>query len=513
MRKLEFIKKLYNGKNCYSDHMTEEELNLLHIPSKIEEIICAMLKKGKIVFLTGNPGDGKTFIIKALNNIVVETNAYVQRDMNSQEGYQKTAQEIVACYNEKKPAIIAVNEYPFIKLCQALKRLAPEIVEEISSVKRSTITYDISAPLRGRVALIDLNERNLLDCDRNLPSELIDKFIELISEESDNKPMLKYNIEALSVSEIKNQVVELMSLVATECDHFAIRDILGAFAYMFTACTIEDHEGERYYSAIFNGSNCLLQAIQKFDPIYLSLPALDEALWNGEITEGWILDMPSKWPNDTEYDDDIEGAVTCFKEIKRKYYFENIQGQKLLSLQPDEIKKCKYIFTDFDSQKKKIKERMIKSINKLFLPSSDDKKQLHIWTTHRFDMSIPAAVAISRKSIDSSELDIRMPRPADWINGIEYIPDHIILKPVGKAEPILRLNIDFLRTLNAVDEGYPIGLLAPQYEQAAAIFLQQLDDNGLTEENDDGETVIASRKNSYKKQVYIQDGKYGFEED
>ena len=128
-------------------------------------------------------------------------------------------------------------------------------------------------------------------------------------------------------------------------------------------------------------------------------------------------------------------------------------------------------------------------------------------------MSIPAAVAISRKSIDSSELDIQMPRPADWINGIEYIPDHIILKPRREAEPILRLDIDFLRTLNAVDEGYPIGLLAPQYEQAAAIFLQQLDDNGLTEENENGETIIASRKRSYKKHVYIQDGKYSFEED
>ena len=55
MSKLEFVKKLYNGKNCYSDHMTAEELNLLHISSKVEELICEMLYKGKIVFLTGNP--------------------------------------------------------------------------------------------------------------------------------------------------------------------------------------------------------------------------------------------------------------------------------------------------------------------------------------------------------------------------------------------------------------------------------------------------------------------------
>lgn len=66
MSKLEFIKKLHNGKNCYSDHMSDGELALLHISSNVEGIVSDMLKKGKIIFLTGNPGDGKTFLIKAV---------------------------------------------------------------------------------------------------------------------------------------------------------------------------------------------------------------------------------------------------------------------------------------------------------------------------------------------------------------------------------------------------------------------------------------------------------------
>ena len=45
------------------------------------------------------------------------------------------------------------------------------------------------------------------------------------------------------------------------------------------------------------------------------------------------------------------------------------------------------------------------------------------------------------------------------------------------------------------------------------MFLQQLDDNGLAEENDDGEVILANRRKSYKKSVFIQDGKYGFEEE
>ena len=275
---------------------------------------------------------------------------------------------------------------------------------------------------------------------------------------------------------------------------------------------MDEYEGQYYYSAIFEGSNELLRAIQKFDPIYLSVPSLDESLWNGVINEGWLMGAPRKWPNDSSFEDNVDAAVECFKEIKRKYYFENLDGQGLLKLQPEEIRKSMEIFTAFDSQKKKIKERLVRSINKLFLPSSDDKKQLHIWTTHRYDLSQEAAVAISSKSVDSSELEIKMPRPADWLQGMEYMPNHIILKPKAGDVPVLTLDADFLRTLDAVENGYPVGLLAPQYEQAAAMFLQQLDNYGYAEENDDGEIILASRINSSKKTVLIQDGKYDFEE-
>ena len=38
MNNLQFIKKLYNGRNCYSDSLTEGELEL-HIPSGVEAIV------------------------------------------------------------------------------------------------------------------------------------------------------------------------------------------------------------------------------------------------------------------------------------------------------------------------------------------------------------------------------------------------------------------------------------------------------------------------------------------
>lgn len=515
MSYLDFVRKLYKGKNCYSDHMNADEIGLLHIPSGVEDIIKEMLQKGKMVFLTGNPGDGKTFIIKAIADTIDACGAYTQADFNTVRDYADAATEIIECYHSKRAAIIAINEYPFFMLCKKLRELDNEVYEDIRRAEAEAIVYDTSETV-GRAVVIDLNERNLLSPDNHRLDKLLDKMVKLLPEEEIHIPVLEYNLQAMEIPQIRRQFISLFELVASECEHFAVRDIIGAFAFALTACTTDENRDECYYSAIFNGSNNLLKAVQRFDPVYLTIPSLDEALWNGTVTDGWYLGAPTKWPNDESLVDDVEQALERFKNIKRRYYFENINGAVLLQKQPDEVKICAEIFTSFDSQRKKIKERIVRSLNKLFLPSSDDKKQLHIWTTHRYDMSREATVAISSKAVDSSDLELKMPRPADWLKGIEYVPSHVILTPAhakDEAAPVLILDVDFLRTLNAIENGYPAGLLAPQYEQAAATFLQQLDDCGYAEDNDDGEIILASRINSSKETVIIQDGKYDFEED
>lgn len=269
MSKLDFIKKLYNGKNCYSDHMNEDELGFLHIPSGIEHLVSDMLDKHKLVFLTGNPGDGKTFIIKAIESCITRNNAFVETDFNKVTHYDDVARTIVDLYVEKRPAVFAINEYPFLLLCKEIKRINPDIHSEIMRARKLAITYEISEPIK-HIAVVDLNERNLLTKDNHLLDTLLTKMTNLLSGEPVHSQALQYNLRALQSAEIKRQVVSLLELASSDCEHFAVRDILGAISFMLTACTMDEHEGQYYYSAIFEGSNDLLRSIQKFDPIYLS---------------------------------------------------------------------------------------------------------------------------------------------------------------------------------------------------------------------------------------------------
>ncbi|MBE5917901.1 MAG: hypothetical protein E7273_13810 [Pseudobutyrivibrio ruminis] len=493
--------------------MSDEELNLIYIGSKVEDIIVSLLNRKKIVFLTGNPGDGKTYLIKRHLEEFLKLNVYIELDLNSVANYEEVAKKIISCYEKNEPAIVAVNEYPFYLLCKVFKHLSADIYEETMKVKKDCIVYDLPDSSIKKIAIVDLNERSLLNMDQTLISDLIDKIVTLLESDEIQNKQLRRNLDALKNEAVRRQILDLFSFAATSCDHFAVRDILGAISFMLTACATDEYEDFAYYDAIFESSNCLLSVIQQFDPIFLTQPSLDEALWNGELTSGWYLEPPDKWPNSQEFDDYVDEAVNCFKSIKRKYYFEHENGKALAELQPDEIKRCTNIFISFESQKRQIKERLIKSINKLFLPSSDEKKILRIWTTHRYDFSMDSSTAISCRYIDSSELDIKMPRPNDWLEGMEYVPNHIILKPIRCDEPKLVLDVDFLRTLDAVEHGYPVGLLASQYEQAVSTFFRQLVDRSLSNDNDDGEIIVACRKKNYKKSVFItDDDKYYFED-
>lgn len=291
---------------------------------------------------------------------------------------------------------------------------------------------------------------------------------------------------------------------------------MGAFAYVLTACEFEDSRDMPYYEALFSGANNLLLAIQKYDPINLTIPSLDERLWNGEIKDRWVLGIPGTYPNDEQFDDDADSAIKLFKSLKRKYYFENIGGSDLFALQPSDILRYD-LFNVFEAKRKQIKETIIRSINKLTVPSDSNRSQLQIWTSHHFNRSLDTDVWVSSSFVDARDLELYMPRPSAWLTGMEFMPNHLILRyrrnDVGDECPSLYLDMDFLRVLESVDDGYPVSLLPPQFIQSINTFLQQLANNNLSEEYGDGEFKVASHSSNYARTILIINDKYSFLEE
>lgn len=438
MNNLQFIQRLYKGKNCYSDSMSDEQIELLHIPSGVESIIARMISENRMVFLTGNPGDGKTYIIRALSSLL--QNVYVITDLNSvtEDCLSEVIDNIYSCYCNNKPCVIAANEFPFYMLANRVKALYPKVYSELMQVKRNILIYGYPSIALERICVIDLNERNLLDKDRCVIKQVLDKFTVLLDDYRGSNSVLCHNVDALKNDFVQSQMLSLFSLISMSGQHFVIRDILGAISYILVSCTDEGHEGSGfYYDTLFEGDNDLMQFSNQFDPVLLSSPSWDEKLWNGEISDGWQIDIPDRWPYQiTSGNGSVEEAMQLFKSMKRKFFFENCYSKDLASLQPQDFQECIELLVKLKQDSSKYKRMLTYSMNKLFLSSDEETEKLRLWTSHSYDLSRSSAASVSTRYISIDELDLAYPEPVS-LNHVK-LPVVLVLTHADGVPPLSR---------------------------------------------------------------------------
>lgn len=517
MDNLQFIQQIYHGKNCYADSMTPEQIDLLHIPSGVESIVRKMISEKRMVFLTGNPGDGKTFIIKALKDFL--DGVFVVKDMNDMpdEELPQLAEHINDCYINGEPCVIAANEFPFHKLTNIIKLRQPKLHEELSEIKKNILVLEYPTVDLKRVCIVDLNERNLLDKDSCVVKSFIQKFTNLLLPYCGSSRVLAHNVKALTNRPVLNQVLDIFSFISMSGQHFVIRDILGVVSYMLVSCTNAEREDEAsgyYYDALFGASNdltsdALMTFAAQFDPILLSKPELDEKLWNGEFLEGWQFDCPSLWPAQiTNGNGSVEDATSLFKSIKRKFYFENIYAKELTELQPQDLRECVEILVKMREDTKQIKRMLIYSMNRLFLSTDDEREKLRLWTTHSYDLSRQASASVSTRYVDANDLELAYPEPVKWLSEMEYYPACIVMFSSKRRDIRLEIDIDLLRSLIRIKNGYPASLLSIQYEQTVSQFVRALCSAGISRDYADGEILIANRCDGTLKRLHIENNKY-----
>lgn len=510
MDNLQFIQRLYNGKNCYSDAMTDEQIELLHIESGVETIIKKMVREKRIVFLTGNPGDGKTYIIRSQKSLL--EGIYVITDLNSidLESAQGTEvlEQLYDCYKKGNPCVIAANEFPFHKLSIKIKYKYPDMYEELNGIRQNVLHIGCPMVELKRICIIDLNERNLLDKNRSIVSSILNKFTTMLEPYKSTSDVLRHNIEALSNAVVQEQIYKIFANISMTGKHFVIRDILGTLSYILVGCTAPDYEGSGfYYDVLFEGNNEIMSFATQFDPIILSCASLDEKLWNGEQTEGWTLDVPDKWPTQiTEGKGVVEAATKHFKSIKRKFYFENIYAMGLSELQPLDFNECIDIFIRIKQDTKRIKKMLVGSMNKIYLSTDNEKEKLRVWTMHNYDLSRTPAAAVSTRYVDISDLGLVYPEPVEWLQNMEYVPTKIIMYCIKKPECKIEIDIEFLRRLIMIKNGYPASLLSEQYEQLISQFTKSLAE--VCKDYADGEILVCNRRSGICRKIYVKDDKY-----
>ncbi|WHY20110.1 hypothetical protein QNH28_03555 [Paenibacillus sp. G2S3] len=480
---LDFIAKLYNNRNSYADVFTDDELRALHVESGIESLLVKYIEQKKQIYLTGNPGDGKTHLIKSLGKILSKYDVFVELDANSVKDEGDFVKRLSNAVANGRPCIIAINEFPLLSLMESLGEQIPGL-EQIYLQRDRGIIYNRGDEHQIKdVVVIDLNNRNLLSL--NMVTKTLEKVL-AISEASDeclrtNCCPSPHNLEKLKHPIVQERLLSLIEKIGSIGLHVVMRDLIGFFAYIITSgkkCIVkkdEKYNDNQYYNLTFSGSNQLFSAISVFDPYRYTHPEIDESLWNGTLKEGWLFEDDYEIPGNAE--DPIE-AIEAFKNLKRKFYFENKRGGELLNLLPPEYQAFYEVLKNGYDRDHEIIKRIIAGINKFFNPEDLEDDKLRIWTTHKYELRTYPKVAVSSRDIYSNQAELLVPKIPSYLTGMEYVPDHFLFcvyQTQNNSNFVkLRVDLNLYRVLMLVQKGYPSQLVPEQHQFKLLRFMNEL---------------------------------------
>lgn len=428
---ISFVEKLYRNANSYADRLTHEELDWIHVDLGLDDFLLDAASKGWQVIVTGNPGDGKTFVIERLREKLVSSHdAVVITDANACT-YEEVLSAWRSCDKNKRAFILAINEWPLFELRHLARKEGFEPVEEAIRQVRSAVFFgNAPEPRDGRVAVIDLNLRNVL-APRVVRSAMdrltADRFVADLSEAD---PAV-LNVVRLRSERVRNRLAALLEEVSRRGDHTTMRQLMGFLAYLITGGTdatgrIVSQGDNRYLYAnlVFeNGEGPLFDLVQhSFDPATLTHPDLDEDLWRGTTKPADWLDPDDVPPAPASCPADDRDR--CFRIAKRRFFFEHARGGDLLDLLPPDERDFDRVVNEGLQGDPQLVREMVLAINRFFEPDCppDEDNRVVLWQSHRYDVRAPSAfVAMYQQSAE--DITAEGPSLAEWVE--EWLPEDL----------------------------------------------------------------------------------------
>lgn len=480
---IDFLSGLYNRHSCYADRLTEEQLALIHVQTSLEPALVKWIQSKKDVVLTGNPGDGKTFLIRRLAEVIKKAKGDYILDATAERSYADIVARWQQARNKNRPFVLAINHGP---LRQLLSKHAgqTDFVREASQQVESLLYYGSDPPKPPKQTIvIDLNLRSVLS------RSVVEACLDNLMRDAHHGDLTEYfqdpvsdgyrNIQALRHPQVRERLFRILTTTAHGGRHVSMRDLLGFLSFLLFAgrATNELQKDEpnlkgRYFNCCFEGEGELFEAIRDtFDPVLATLPSVDEQLWeNTGVQTNWLFGRPRITP------DHYPDAWDLFRALKRQYYFEHENGARLLDLQSPDDTAYEELLSNGGEDGRRHMGSVIKALNRFYCQSlPDDDQYLRLWARHVYDGRTPS-VLVSVYRIAREKFSLEVPRLVPWLcAAFDYEPDHILLRFNGDdGAPTLRIDRSLWRALMEAKRGMPMSLRSPQHAQVLEHFVTRI---------------------------------------
>ncbi len=476
----DLVQRFYRHLSACADHHDERIVELIHIETAVDEFIRARVAEGALIFVTGNPGDGKTHLIRRLEPALKLERAEVCLDAN-----ERPDEELIALADRtlrrKAGAVVAINEGILVDLLRAAgdrawaraaraQLLTPFIFEEPARADgRGTV---------DRVVVLDLNLRNNLG--RLVVLKALTSLVSLAGP-CERCPVAacegQVNAERLLEPVVQDRLCALLDAVARTGFHATMRDLHAFLAFLLfggRACDLIRREGRLdrpYWEAAFDGGQGpLFDAVRAMDPVAHPMPLLDDALWRrADHPNDWLVPGASTPPRGMG----LSSRQAAFVSRKRRALFEHRDGDAILAATGTQVERM--LLNLFDPAKADV-SGLIRHLNRLFDRDDDRSDALYLWTTHRYDARANRYAA-ALGSVPTGDLEVVVPRLPPLLAGAfpEFRPDHAILRHRGaRPEEGLRIDRALVEALIAAEQGLPSNFRRGEPEARVSAFFDRL---------------------------------------
>jgi hypothetical protein len=452
----DFVRNLYRGYSAYADRIDKDLLEAMHVETPLDEAVIKAVTEGKSVVLTGNPGDGKTHLLRVLENRlrasaadpVIELDASAISDSRLQAEWAQAEEN-------GKAFCVAINEAVLFKLADEYKHFAP--LQEARRQVEEAVLYDDDTSQDEPVVVFDLSRRNVLS--QMVVTATLDKLTDPVSLQPCARCpaqgcdlVLIQNL--LRTETVRERLQILLDRVSRRGYHATLRELQALVSYLLFGgrdCDqLLESSGDLAYQLpqlCYGGEGKLFDALKEtFDPADYSHPIWDEALMYGSTDESdWLPEWPAKISAVNLNSN--EGVAAT----KRSFYFFHARGEQYLALASDDESAFAALL---EQAERKTLRDLVGRINSFFGADSGDT-ELQIWQGHRYNQS-PRRILYSAISRPRREFSVARPvLRRSMRQAFDLAEDHVLLYLNANRQARLRVDFPLFRLLAQADRGVP----------------------------------------------------------
>lgn len=503
---LKFVRDFYRGSSAYADYVSAKLLSTIHLETKLDKAIIQLVINGKDIVLTGNPGDGKTHIIRLLKEKLESLGKPIQIELDASTlSNQEIFKRWNKAYNDKIPFVIAINAAVLYSVYQDYPDFLP-IKSAYDQMSHAVIFHDENC-IDSDVVVFDLSKRDVLT--RDILKEAIIKLTDPSHYiECDNCPLatnceVHKNCALINNELFQERLYVVLQRVSLQGYHATLRELQGFIAYLIfgdrNCATIYRTAGSNKYDVvnlIYSGKGALFDAIRaSIDPIRISHPIWDEKILLNDIqTDSWVKDyeVPAEAIAYDNHD--------IFTLRKRQFYFFNQNGNELLEILDDDISHFQEFLNKEDS---KIIRDLIHKLNTFFGSIKPSNSELQIWSGHRYNNE-PRKVLISVGAIKKSGLKVGRPSLLKSMNdGIEMTSNYIRLEKKDAPNIFLKIDFKMYMLLSEAERGVPVLFMESDLVKKVWRFIEQLQSFEDIEDDDTVNIALLDVQNKKKLSITI----------